>query len=121
MASGPLGQDLLCALHVDFEEDVGPRRRVGDWRPHQVVEEFGPFEEAAPTDRVFERRPIHEDIRGPLAFTRPWRTGGPTATQPEVGILRHEFRGERALSGPSGADEHEDARLAGRRFSVQSL
>ena len=72
-------------------------------------------------DRVLERRPIHEDIRGPLAFTRPRRPSGPAAAQPEVRILRHEFRGDRALAGPTGADEHEDARLASGRFSAQSL
>jgi hypothetical protein len=86
-----------------------------------VVEELGPFEEAAACDRRLEGGTVDEDIGAPFQFSWPRRSGGPTAAQPQGGIVSDEVRSDGALAGPAGTDEDEDARLARVGFSAQSL
>jgi hypothetical protein len=118
---GALAQDLFGTLHVDLEEDVGAWRRVGDRGSLEVVEERRPLEEAARLDRRLERGTVDEDIRTTLFFTRARRAGRPAAAQPDAGVSRNELCRNRALAGPTGADEDEDVRCARRGFSAQSL
>ena len=48
--------DLLGAVDLDLEHDVGARRRLGRRRAVVVAEELGPLEEAAVGDAPLERR-----------------------------------------------------------------
>ena len=116
MASGRWARHLLSALHVDLEQHVAPRGRVGDGRAHQVVEEFGPFVEAAGGHGLLERGAVDEDVGLPLTFAGTRFPGGPAPAQPEAWISGDQLGRHRALSGPTWADEHEDA-----WFSAQSL
>ena len=87
-----------------------------DGRAHQVAQELGPLEEAAGRDGVLERGAVDEVVGIALAFARTRLAGGPTPAQPERGIGGDELGRQRALAGPTGADEHEDQWL-----SAQSL
>ena len=118
---GPPGQDLLGALHVDLEQHVGPRGRLGDGRTHQVVQELRPLEEASLCHRLLEHGAIDEDVRTALAFTRTRLPGGPAPAQPERGDTSDELGGEGSLAGPAGTDQDEDARLVAPLLSGQSL
>jgi hypothetical protein len=113
---GPFGQDLLGALHIDLEQDVGPVGRARNRGAHEIAEELGPLEELTPADRVFEVGAVDELIGLSLAFTRPRWAGRPTPAQPQGRVRGNEFGRQRALPGPAGADEHED-----QWFSAQSL
>jgi hypothetical protein len=117
----PALEYLLGALHVDLEEDVGPRWRVGDGGALEVIEEGRPLEELACLDGRLEGGAVDEDVRATLLFTRARRAGRPAAAQPDAGVTRNELRRKRALAGPAGADEDEDVRGARGGFSAQSL
>jgi hypothetical protein len=114
-------EDLLGALHVDLEEDVGPRRRVGDRGALEVIEEGRPLEELAGRGGRFESGAIDEDVGAALLFTRTRRARGPTAAQPDARVARDKLCGNRALAGPTRTDEDEDVRRARGGFSAQSL
>jgi hypothetical protein len=118
---GPPLEDLLGALDVDLEEDVGPRRRVGDRCALEVIEEGRPLEELARLDRRLERGAVDEDVGAALFFTRTRRARRPTTTQPDTGVTGNEAARNRALAGPTGTDEDEDVRRARGGFSAQSL
>ena len=111
-----LEQHLLGALHVDLEEHVGARRGVGDGRAHQVIEEFGPLVEATGDHGLLERGAVDEDVGLPFTFAGTGIPCRPAPAQPKAWILGDQFGRHRALSGPTWADEHEDA-----WFSAQSL
>jgi hypothetical protein len=114
-------EDLLGALHVDLEEDVGPGRRVGDRGALEVIEEGRPLEELAVLDGCLECRAVDEDVGAALLFTGTRRARRPTAAQPDAGVTRNELGRKGALPGPTRADEDEDVRRARRGFSAQSL
>ena len=118
---GPPLQDLLGALDVDLEEDVGSRWRVRDRGPLEIIEERRPLEELAGLDGRLERRAVDEDVGTALLFARSWRARRPAAAQPDARVTRDELARNRALAGPTRADEDEDARLARGGFSAQSL
>jgi hypothetical protein len=114
-------EDLLGALHVDLEEDVGPRRWIRDRGALEVIEEGRPLEELARLDRGLERGAVDEDVRAALLFTGAWRARRPATAQPDAGVTRNELRRNRALAGPTRTDEDEDVRSARGGFSAQSL
>jgi len=114
-------EDLLRPLHVDLEEDVGSRWRVRDRGPLEIIEERRPLEELAGLDGRLERRAVDEDVGTALLFARTRRARRPAAAQPDARVTRDELARNRALAGPTRADEDEDARLARGGFSAQSL
>jgi hypothetical protein len=118
---GPTLQDLLGALDVDLEEDVGPRRRVWDRGALEVIEEGRPLEEPPRLGRGLEGAAVDEDVGAAfqLAGTRGARR--PAAAQPDAGVTRNELARNCALPGPTRADEDEDVRCARGGFSAQSL
>jgi hypothetical protein len=118
---GPAGQDLLGALDVDLEEDVGAGRRVGDRRALEVIEEGRPLEEPACFDGGLEGGAVDEDVGAALSFTGTRCARRPTAAQPDAGVTRNELARQGALAGPARADQDEDVRRARRGFSAQSL
>jgi hypothetical protein len=118
---GPPLQDLLGALDVDLEKDVGARRRVGDRGALEVVEEGCPLEEPARSDGRLERGAVDEDVSAALLFAGTRCARRPAAAQPDAGVARNELARNSALPGPTRADEDEDARCARGGFSAQSL
>jgi hypothetical protein len=54
-------------------------------------------------------------------LTRARRARGPAAAQPDGRVTRNELARNRALAGPTRADEDEDVRCARGGFSAQSL
>jgi hypothetical protein len=56
--------DLLRAVQLDLEDDIGTRRRFRCRRAVVVAEKLGPFEEAARGGARLERGTIDEDVRG---------------------------------------------------------
>ena len=56
--------DLLRAVQLDLEDDVGAWRWFRCRRAVVVAEELGPFQEAAPGSARLERSTIDEDVRG---------------------------------------------------------
>jgi hypothetical protein len=118
---GALAQDLLGALHVDLEEDVAARRGVGDRGPLEVIEEGCPLEEPACFDGGLERGAVDEDVRATRFFTGARCARRPASAQPDAGVACDKLCRNRALAGPTGADEDENVRRARGGFSAQSL
>jgi hypothetical protein len=58
------GADLLRAVQLDLEDDIGTRRRFRRGRAVVVAEELGPLQEATCGDARLERGTIDEDVRG---------------------------------------------------------
>ncbi len=118
---GTAPEDLLGALDVDLEEDVSPGGRRGDRGALEVIEEGRPLEEPARLGRRLKRRAVDKDVGAALFFTRTWRARRPAAAQPDAGVTRDELARNRALAGPTRADQYEDVRRARGGFSAQSL
>jgi hypothetical protein len=118
---GPLAQDLLGALHVDLEEDVGAGGRIGDRGALEVIEEGRPLEEPACFGGGLEGGTVDEDVRAALFFTGTRRARRPASAQPDARVACDKLCRNRPLAGPTRADEDEDVRRARGGFSAQSL
>ena len=97
-------------LHIDLQQDIAARGRIGSRRAVEMAGDLGPLDEAVLCGFGAECGLLGEHIGG-FGFAGATCSGCPRAAEPQCGVRGHKSSRDRPLADPAGAGQDDDQRL----------